>query len=365
MERHALMDAADWFVRLQDRRVNAGTREKFTEWLLVSPDHVAAYIEIAEMYGRAGPGLDEAPSIDELVAAAKAEPESSNVVALSMIDRGTTGPMDVEPPSPMPRRHWSRRVALAASLIAVSLLIGWQAMSLSSHTHIVTQIGEQRSIPLEDGSLVYLNTDSDLTADLSGAERRITLARGEARFTVAKDPKRPFIVVTQHATVRALGTIFNVQIGGERTSVSVIEGRIEVTGEAEMTTVSGARQQTPGSLRQLVLRTGEQVAVTPRGLILRDSGPPMERVIAWPNGRLVFRDEPLIDLVTDFNRYHRLPLRIVDPDLAEHRVNGTFDAYDRSSLLEFLERYEGVQVEDAPDGSQLLSRAPPSTNSVR
>lgn len=362
MERHALKDAADWFVRLQDRRVNAGAREKFTEWLLISPDNVAAYFEVTRVYGHVGEAIGAA-SIGELVAAAKADAQPSNVVAFSNTDfQGS-----FEEPAAVPNRRRSTgiRLAIAASLVAISLVVGWQVLPSLSQSHFSTQIGEQRSVPLEDGSLVYLNTDSDLTVDLSGPERRITLIKGEARFTVAKDPRRPFIVNTKHASVRALGTIFNVQTGGERTAVSVIEGRIEVTGQADMTSLRAVRSQNSGSMMQLVLRRGEHATVTPRGQIVRDKGPTIEQVMAWPNGRLVFREEPLVDLVTEFNRYHRSPLRIGDAELAAHRVNGTFDAYDRSSLIQFLERYEGVRVVTAPDGSQWLIRAEPSRRTVQ
>jgi transmembrane sensor len=353
MERHALKDAADWFVRLQDRKVNAGTRERFTEWLLISPDHVAAYFEVTQVYGRVGESI-RGSSIGDLVAAAKADTEPSNVIALST---DFHAPAEEPTRTPIRRRIPGLRLAIAASLLAVILVASWQVFPLLSQPHFVTQIGEQRSVPLEDGSLVYLNTDSDLTVDLSGPERRITLTKGEARFTVAKDPKRPFIVSTKHASVRALGTIFNVQTGGERTAVSVIEGRIEVTGQAEMTSLRGMQAQNSGHMMQLVLRTGEQAMVTQLGRVVRDNVSRIDRVMAWPNGQLAFRDEPLIDLVTDFNRYHRLPLRISDPELAAHRVSGTFDAYDRLSLIQFLERYEGVRVLTAPDGSQLLTRA--------
>jgi transmembrane sensor len=296
------------------------------------------------------------------VAAAKADTETSNVVALSTREPHASLEIQEIPIRKTKPLGRGMRLAMAASVVAVMFFLGWETLSLYANPHYSTAVGEQRSVPLEDGSLVYLNTDSELAVDLSGSERRITLTRGEARFTVAKDPNRPFIVTTRHATVRALGTIFNVQTGGERTAVSVIEGRIVVTGQADMKAPGAAGTREAGATTEIVLSTGEQLAVTQKGHVLRDTGPSLERVMAWPNGRLVFRDEPLIDLVTDFNRYHRRPLQIADPALAGHRVNGTFDAYDRLSLIQFLERYEGVRVTTAPDGTQQLMRAEASRN---
>lgn len=286
---------------------------------------------------------------------AREDTDSSNVVQFTASNSTAT---EVEPPQAGKRKafRW-RNFAAAAAMLVMVVAIGWMVQRSWMGPHLRTQIGEQRSVALDDGSLVFLNTDSELFVELSRKERRIMLTRGEARFTVAKDPKRPFYVSTKHATVRALGTIFNVQTGQERTAVSVIEGHIEVTGQADLLS-DWARDG--NALSRVILHTGQQAAITMRGEILRNSGPPLERVMGWPDRRLVFRDETLIDLVTEFNRYHRQPIRIADPRLAGHRINGTFDAFDRTSLLQYLQRYEGVNVKSASDGSQLLLRAEPA-----
>jgi transmembrane sensor len=370
MERHTLNEAADWFVRLQDQKVTAESREKFANWLLLSPDHIAAYMQVSEIYGAFGAGLASAPSREELVKAARESKEDSNVVSLITAGRITVS--DEEPDeaeasaaerSNEKRRVWNRWVAAAASVVAISILVGMMVSTTLSGTQFATDVGEQRSVPLEDGSLLYLNTDSHVKLDFSKGERRISLTRGEARFTVAKDANRPFIVSTRHASVRALGTIFNVHTASERTAVSVIEGRIVVTGEVELASTKASNNG--GKHPEVVLQANEGITVTPAGDLERSAGASLERVRGWPNGRLVFREEPLADLVRDFNRYHKRPLRIADAELAGHRVSGTFDAYDRSSLLQFLERYEGVRVTYEADGSQLLSRADASRKSVR
>jgi transmembrane sensor len=110
-------------------------------------------------------------------------------------------------------------------------------------------------------------------------------------------------------------------------------------------------------LRQkLVLHSGEQIMAMSHGSVVRDAGPSLERAMAWPERRLFFKDEPLVDLITEFNRYHDVSLRVADPEVAVLRVSGTFDAYDRASLIEFLRRFEGVDVVTAPDGTQTLTR---------
>jgi transmembrane sensor len=229
-------------------------------------------------------------------------------------------------------------------------------------SHVETTIGQQRTITLEDGSTVQINTRSEITIHFTPWKREVRLPDGEARFTVASNPKRPFIVTTPQACLRALGTVFNVQVGAHHTSVAVLEGHVRVFGRAEelqMTPVPllPSRQPPP----QFVLPgqdlfAGQRAAVSHKGAIQRNAGPSIERVSAWTRRQLVFRDEPLSALVAEFNRYHDQRLSIADPELAKFRVSGTFDAYDMNSFMQYLENFQGVHARPGPDGNQVLTR---------
>jgi transmembrane sensor len=233
--------------------------------------------------------------------------------------------------------------------------------------HVETAIGEQRTFVLKDGSLVYVNTDSELVIDVGKHKRSIELLRGEARFDVAKDPSRPFIVTTPQASVRAVGTSFNVQTVFKRTAVAVIEGRVELTSkqapghdatpQPHTASHSDAERRT-ASLTRMRLAAGERAAVTHTGDIVPRVGPPLERVLAWTQHRVEFRDEPLATVIAEFNRYSAHPVHIGDRLLARHRISGSFGIRDVNSLLQFLEQYQGVRIEQNPDGSRLLIRRP-------
>jgi transmembrane sensor len=221
-----------------------------------------------------------------------------------------------------------------------------------------TAIGEQRSFTLQDGSLVFLNTDSKVRVGWSSAQRHIDLVRGEARFKVAKDPARPFIVATTTAAVRALGTVFNVRADQQNTQVAVLEGQVEVRVAPGQVTTEGLRVPAIGAARipsSVRLAKGERAAVTSLG-IETDTGPPIAAVIAWTDRRLVFQDQPLNGVVREFNRYRTQPLVLDDPDLAALKISGVFDLSDPESLIAYLGAYEAVQVERKPDGSQHLFR---------
>jgi transmembrane sensor len=95
--------------------------------------------------------------------------------------------------------------------------------------------------------------------------------------------------------------------------------------------------------------------VTQRG-IQTNEGPPLESVTAWTQRRLVFRDEPLGEVISEFNRYRTHPLVLEGLELAALRINGVFDPDDPDSLLTYLGLYETVQVDRRSDGSQRLFR---------
>jgi transmembrane sensor len=255
----------------------------------------------------------------------------------------------------------------AVIVLAASVMIGADFLGVAhwvNPSFEETAVGQQRAIALGDGSLIQLNTATRLVVEFAPRARRISLDSGEARFTVAHDPNRPFIVTTPQASVRAIGTVFNVQTAASGTSVAVLQGHVEVSTHGTGTLVpaaartAGKSKAGSGALvpQELDLFVGQRAAVSPTGRITFGAGPSLERVKGWVDGRLVFRNETLADLVAEFNRYHTHPLRIADPMLAGVRVSGTFAADDVPSLELFLERYEGVEVRTAPDGSALLER---------
>ena len=368
-------EAADWFVRLNEGQVSPATREAFTQWTLRSPQHIEEFLAITRTWGDVSHANADDLGKESLIRAAREEPDRANVIHLATGARRESHEQPVLAAelreSGRPRTRYALRAAAAAMVLVVLGLVWIGAAHVLGPPSFRTAVGEQRTITLEDGSIVYLNTNSKVAVAFAENERRIILERGEARFDVAKNPARPFVVATSQATVRALGTVFNVQVAPTSTAVAVLEGRVEVVSrdapaealepsaklESEL---NGDAQALESSIHQparIQLAAGEQVAVTPKGEILANAGPPLERVRAWTERRLIFREERLSDVIAEFNRYHKQQLRIAGPALAEHRISGTFAVQDVASLLQFLERYEQVEIEDTRDGRMLRRRS--------
>lgn len=356
-----MAEATDWLARLNDDKVALATRNGFVTWLMRSCGNVDAFLDAAAVFGQIG-HVKSMPRAAELARAVREEPRDSNVVHLrpSYDDLEDVEPVHL---APVPRRSLFKVAAAVTLAVATGSLA---LVSLKSWDHsktLFTQVGEQRSVSLEDGTTVHLNTNTALTVRFEKTMRRIALLHGEARFEVAKDSKRPFVVTTPQAVVRALGTAFNVRIVDERTVVSVMEGHIRVVNRSNsdsepLAPVPDAKHSQQGASSQdhVDVFTNGQIAVEENGRMQRDGGPPFGRAVGWTKHSIVFKDETLAVLVAEFNRYNTQLLEIADPSLAEHRIDGRFDAFDRSSLLDYLRHYQGVQI-DEEHGKLMMRRA--------
>jgi transmembrane sensor len=205
-----------------------------------------------------------------------------------------------------------------------------------------TTIGEFRRLPLEDGTLLQLNTDTQVRIAYSQTQRLIRLARGEAIFTVAPDARRPFIVQADGVETRAVGTEFAVRLrSAQAVDVLVTEGHV-VVGSPRVTLSAG------------------HVASIRDGRVSTRSVQNVADKLSWSRGLLVFEGDTLGEAVAEFNRYNRIHLSVADAELAQQRIGGRFSPTAPKGFALALERTLGVHVaEDAATGNLRLSRASP------
>jgi transmembrane sensor len=136
---------------------------------------------------------------------------------------------------------------MVAALVAIAMVgtlgsIGLQKIAAVDRYR--TAVGAEREIRLADGSIAHLNTDTAIEVSLRSDRRFIRLLRGEARFDVYLNRRAPFVVQANDATLRALGTDFNVRLRPEMTEVTVIEGGVAVR-ESERARAPGGRGGEP------------------------------------------------------------------------------------------------------------------------
>jgi transmembrane sensor len=331
-----LEEACGWFMDCNEGELDEVAREHFHQWLRRSPEHVRALLEIAstweESSGLAGSWT---PDVTSLVAAAAAE---TNVIAFHS---GATGPEISTTEHPRrDKRPWQSLTAVVATAVAASALFALGLSFTSRHNTFSTGIGEQRSIVLDDGSTVELDTRSQLRVHFSHAERLVELLDGQALFSVKQDTTRPFTVLSSGTHVRAVGTRFDVYQKGPTTAITVVEGRV---------TVTAPRSTIPATATPFLLSAGEQLTVSPNReshLIQTD----VTAATSWTQRRLIFDQAPLSEVVAELNRYNSREIRIDDPSLAAYHISGSFPANNPEQLLQFLrDRFEADVHEQGND----------------
>lgn len=264
-----------------------------------------------------------------------------DVVRVTLRDYATAAARPAQAQSkclPCRRFGWSVGVAIAGAAVAVLLVVvpPWRA----SDTY-ATSVGEQRTVILEDGTRMSLNTATRVRVSLASAQRTVRVEEGEALFEVAKDAYRPFVVQVADREVVALGTVFSVRltpaqvIGAGALDVTLVEGQVSVRtarGESDKAAETKALLLKPDDR----LRLSEQGGEVPKGAwcdTAQMDRPNVDHLMAWRRTEAVFNDVPLSDAVAEMNRYSRQPIVLVGDESAKWlRISGCFGLVTTSRL---------------------------------
>jgi transmembrane sensor len=344
-------EACEWFIDCRAGELDNAARHAFDSWLRKSPEHLSAYLELAAIWNE-GPSLDPDGKFDRDTLIAQAALDRDSVVELpnSRIDSEALrqdAPPQAARPHAIRRFRRPRFAAIAASILAVAAGIWLLAPRPPTYA---TAIGEQRSLVLEDGSTVELNSRSKMIVRYSQQGRDVELLQGQALFRVAKDASRPFIVKTGVTLVRAVGTEFDVNQKRDGTVVTVVEGRVAILTDhaialAKLEIPDGALEVpqsnlafptiSQGQTGNIMVAAGEQLTVTPKVIQIAEH-PNIANATAWTQRRLVFESASLTDVADEFNRYNDRQLIVAEPGLETFHVSGVFSSTDPASLIRFL-----------------------------
>lgn len=226
-----------------------------------------------------------------------------------------------------------RRFLVLGGAAAASLAAGGVLTSLmwAGEAH-ATGVGEIRLVPLADGSTLTLNTDSRAVVRFNSLRREILVTRGEAYFSVARDPERPFVVKIDDRAIRADGGAFTVhRLDASRSEVTVQTGalRLEMNGASQVV----------GANARVTLEKDGGARVTPV------AGHDVDRGLAWREGKLAFEGETLAEAAAQFARYGGPRIVIPDPALASEPITGLFAANDPAGFTRAAALALGASVE--------------------
>jgi transmembrane sensor len=316
-------EACEWFIECRADDLSEASRAEFDRWLRQSPEHLGAYLEIAAIWNE-GPALEPSNKWDLQTLLSQAAEDSGNIVTLNSVPRY---PAEEE----HERRSWPRRwsTSVIAACVATAIVVVGAAiwLMLPRAPIYLTAIGEQRSLTLEDGSTIELNSLSKIQVRYSRHERTVDLLEGEVLCNVARDVARPFVVRSGATQARAVGTQFDVYKKPGGTVVTVVAGRVALQG--------------------ITLAEGEQAVVTPQGL-RKTEHPNVASATAWTQRQIVFDSASLAEVAEEFNRYNRRELVIDGAALGGLHISGVFSSTDSASLIRFLRQRPGLRISETP-----------------
>lgn len=251
--------------------------------------------------------------------------------------------MDSTPKQRAAQSRWlPLGVAAAVTAIGIAITVSFGTLSAPTYTEqLATNATERTTHALIDGSEILLDTNTQINIRFDN-ERRITeLQRGQAHFTVNKDPKRPFRVETPLGSVTALGTAFTVDMEKDQLDVLVTEGIVEV--------------RSPFKNKPIYLEAGYQYIISSLGTKkTRLSHEAMMNQSAWQQGMLIFTGESLASVMNAMGRYHDIEFSFDKPEIAAMRIGGTFAADNLNGLLESLNAGFDLSYRYEANGKRLV-----------
>ena len=297
-QRKRHQEAADWIIRNREADQVSEEREAFQRWLHKDPENLRAY-ETAKLL------LGDAPQ------AIKSDPALRNFEAKPARSKKVSG-------------------GTLLGLAIIGTLFFYFDGPIRLQADVYSGIGELRAVELEDGSKIHLNASSAVAFDYSDSHRTIYLLKGQALFTVSKDPARPFVVEAGETHVTALGTEFDVRRGKQETDVAVTHNAVLV--EFEKTDLQPVR-----------LNKGDRISYGNNGQLSEVTEVDPNSVLAWQRGQLVLDNAPLSYVVEELERRFYGEIVIASDSLAKKRVSGTISITDTRSALAFIETALGLK----------------------
>lgn len=260
------------------------------------------------------------------------------------------------PPEPSFWERIDRRTAmLGGGAVAASLVAGITIPHLLARSHrIATATGEIRRVPLGEGSVVTLDTDSVVETAFSKERRDIRLLAGVAFFEVAHDPSRPFVVEARDLLVRAVGTAFSIRnIPGQPVSVVVSEGQVALSRTSGH---DGAAPLRIGANTQAIVAPESRLTAED---IMRPLTPDdLTRSLSWRDGMLSFEGETLAQAARRFRRYGGPAIVIDDAALARQPISGLFAASDPRGFAQAIAISFDAHVDEGHGEVRLTTARP-------
>lgn len=345
-------EAARWLARLNADNVCDDDRVLFQEWRTASPQHAAAFDRLAGAW----------TAFDKLGALKPEERQEQEKPTGLFSSTPLNALIDGFRTFAIVRPIAAYSAAFSVFMLAIAPVVLTAIQFGPSQPELLvfqTDVGEQETVNLADGSSVFLNTASRIEVRYGDSARDLRLLSGEAHFDVAKDRNRPFSVYAGDGVVRAVGTAFTVRLNDDAVEVTVTEGDVALATFSETQIGPTDNQQTdnlvaPAPLTNLTaghhaIFSSEVEAVDP----ITDGE--INRRLAWRQGMLSYAGEPIGHVVNDISRYTDLKIVTADAGFEDISVSGHFKIEELDAIFDVFEVTFGLTVDRSEDGVVYIS----------
>jgi len=312
-------DQDEVLARYFSGEATADERARVEAWRQATAANQRVFAELEKVWRGAAERLPKVPSVDqawvELGAKLGLPPEQSPASILAL---------KKQPQQATRKIFWSDRYVWAAAavlLLAVSTILYQFVYKAGALQKVTTANAQQENVELPDGSFVQLNSGSEIqfAKNFSGSARHVSLS-GDAYFEVMHD-NRPFYVNTGNAQIKVLGTKFGIWARNEQTRVAVREGRVSLRAVEALpeTAVELAANQ----MSRCQNRNAPEL---PRAV-------DAEHLLGWREGKIVFDQTPLAEVVAELQRVYNVEIRLSNPTLGQNTITGSFQNKPIESVL--------------------------------
>jgi transmembrane sensor len=291
--------AAEWTVRLSAGDMSADEHHAFAQWQQADIRHAEAFARMSVL-------IEQLEQLRDGQGGAVAAHAALRVGACS-------------------RKGSLAKLAVMAVLLSATVgFHSWSPTYLMADLR--TGTGEWGRHTLADHSRVTLNSDSAVNIGFNARERRLTLVQGEVLVDVARDSARPFIVVTEHGSIRALGTRFVVRRQDGMTRLLMLESK---------TSVQSGEQVRRHSTEDVLVEAGQAVDITATSVSAVQPLDARSVDDAWKFHQLVVQDRPLSEVLDELSR-HRRGRILYMAQARDLRVSAVLPLDDTDQALQLL-----------------------------
>lgn len=300
--------AFDWLMRAEANPDDPALATALRAWLEADTAHAQAFDQVCRTW-QAAPHMQPTQG-----------------------DHMPSAPFRQRPARPGPRFNRRQFLVGAGAMAAGLALYAGTGVPRRLFADISTATGEFRTVTLEDGTHVHMDTATAIRLDFAGPTRRATLLGGRAYFDVARNPARPFAVTAGPAEITVVGTRFDLRLDDDSVSVAVEYGRVAVGMDGRRLTPANGLVGGDSLHINLATRAARKAATIP-GV---DT--------AWRDGRLEVEDWSIAQVLSELDRYHQGVILLGDAAFGRHRVSGSFDLRRPDQAARSVARTQGGRV---------------------